>query len=120
MMHPMMSIFKKRHNSDWALFSDEQTGSGSPFSLLNHEQMSNKVRVEHQPGQYQKFPTRDVCFFSRSFLQPRNSCIFSLRVSERIFTMVLSDRRTSLFGAGFTTGRYADDGFFSSVSRCGS
>ena len=34
---------------NWAVLSDEQTSKGWPFSLLNDEQMSNKVRVEHQP-----------------------------------------------------------------------
>ena len=28
---------------------DEQMSNGYPFSRLNDEQMSNKVRVEHQP-----------------------------------------------------------------------
>ena len=31
------------------MLSDEQMSKGYPFSLLNDEQMSNKVRVEHQP-----------------------------------------------------------------------
>ena len=33
----------------WAVLSDEQLSNGWPFSLLNDEQMSNKVVVEHQP-----------------------------------------------------------------------
>ena len=37
--------------NDWAVLSDEQTSKGWPFSLLNDEQMSNKVRVEHQPDE---------------------------------------------------------------------
>ena len=32
----------------WAALSDEQMSNGYPFSLLNDEQMSNKVGVEHQ------------------------------------------------------------------------
>ena len=31
------------------MLSDEQMSNGWPFSLLNDEQMSNKVGVEHQP-----------------------------------------------------------------------
>ena len=31
------------------MLSDEQMSNGWSFSLLNDEQMSNKVRVEHQP-----------------------------------------------------------------------
>ena len=34
----------------WAVLSDEQMSNGYPFSLLNDEQMSSKVRVEHQPA----------------------------------------------------------------------
>ena len=33
----------------WAVLSDEQRSNGYPFLLLNDEQMSNKVGVEHQP-----------------------------------------------------------------------
>ncbi len=33
----------------WAVLSDEQMSKGWPFSLLNDEQMRNKVGVEHQP-----------------------------------------------------------------------
>ena len=36
--------------SSWAVLSDEQMRKRWPFSLLNDEQMSNKVGVEHQPG----------------------------------------------------------------------
>ena len=36
-------------NIGWAVLSDEQTSNGWPFSLLNGEQMSNKVGVQHQP-----------------------------------------------------------------------
>ena len=31
------------------MLSDEKMSNGYPFSLLNDEQMSNKVGVEHQP-----------------------------------------------------------------------
>ena len=34
------------------MLSDEQMSNGYPFSLLNDEQMSNKVRVKHQPGRF--------------------------------------------------------------------
>ena len=33
----------------WVVLSDEQMSNGSPCSLLNDEQMINKVGVEHQP-----------------------------------------------------------------------
>ena len=34
----------------WAVLSDEQMSKGWPFSLLNDEQMSNRVGVKHLPG----------------------------------------------------------------------
>ena len=34
---------------DWAVLSGEQMSKGWPFSLLNDEQMSNWLGVEHQP-----------------------------------------------------------------------
>ena len=34
---------------NWAVLSDEQMRKRWLFSLLNDEQMSNKVGVEHQP-----------------------------------------------------------------------
>ncbi len=34
---------------NWAVLSDEQMRKKWQFSLLNDEQMSNKVGVEHQP-----------------------------------------------------------------------
>ncbi len=36
----------------WLVLSDEQMSTGWSFSLLNDEQMSNQVRVEHQPEIY--------------------------------------------------------------------
>ncbi len=36
----------------WAVLSDEQMRKIWPFSLLNDEQMSNKVEVKHQPVQH--------------------------------------------------------------------
>ena len=36
----------------WAALTGEQMSNGWPFSLLNDEQMSNKVGVEHQPDIY--------------------------------------------------------------------
>ena len=35
---------------NWAVLSDEQMSNGWPCSLLNGEQTSNKVGVDHQPG----------------------------------------------------------------------
>ena len=35
--------------NSWAVLSDEQMSNGYPFSLVNDEQMSNKVGVKHQP-----------------------------------------------------------------------
>ena len=35
---------------NWAVLSDEQMSKGWPYSLLNDEQMSNWLGVEHQPG----------------------------------------------------------------------
>ena len=35
---------------NWVVLSDEQMSKRWTFSLLNDEQMSNKVRVEHQPA----------------------------------------------------------------------
>ena len=34
---------------NWLVLSDEQTSKRWQFSLLNDEQMSNKVGVKHQP-----------------------------------------------------------------------
>ena len=34
---------------NWAVLSEEQMRKIWPFSLLNDEQMSNKVEVKHQP-----------------------------------------------------------------------
>ena len=39
----------------WAALSEEQMSIGYPFSLLNDEQMSNKVGVEHQPVHQRRF-----------------------------------------------------------------
>ena len=36
-------------NIGWAVLSDEQMRKIWQFSLLNDEQMSNKVEVKHQP-----------------------------------------------------------------------
>ena len=41
----------------WAVLSDEQMRKILPFSLLNDEQMSNKVGVKHQPAS-SKVPPR--------------------------------------------------------------
>ena len=35
---------------NWLVLGDEQMSKGWPFSLLNDEQMSNWLGVEHQPG----------------------------------------------------------------------
>ena len=45
-------------NPNWAVLSDEQMSIGYPFSLLNDEQMSNKVGVEHQPVMNPKCPQK--------------------------------------------------------------
>ena len=45
---------------------DEQMSNGYPFSLLNDEQMSNKVRVEHQPV-YQFCMVLEVYLRNRPF-----------------------------------------------------
>ena len=34
---------------NWLVLSDEQMSKGWPYSLLNDEQMSNWLGVEHQP-----------------------------------------------------------------------
>ena len=41
---------KKSIKCSWAVLSGEQMSKGWPFSLLNDEQMSNWLGVEHQPG----------------------------------------------------------------------
>ena len=45
------------YKNNWAVLSDEQMSKRWPFSLLNNEQMSNWLGVEHQPdklfGKYQ-------------------------------------------------------------------
>ena len=42
----------KVYNVCWLVLSDEQMSKGWPFSLLNDEQMSNWLGVEHQPVWY--------------------------------------------------------------------
>ena len=44
-------IFTMLFLKDWAVLSDEQMSKRWPFSLLNNEQMSNWLGVEHQPEQ---------------------------------------------------------------------
>ena len=46
---PVSLIFWSKKSSP-AMLSDEQMTTGWPFSLVNDEQMSNQVRVEHQSG----------------------------------------------------------------------
>ncbi len=41
--------FEKTNSFNWAGLVDEQMSNRWPFCLLNDEQMSNKVQVEHQP-----------------------------------------------------------------------
>ena len=49
---------------NWAVLSDEQMSTGWPFSLLNDEQMSNKVGVEHQPENYSNY-----CYLQQQITQ---------------------------------------------------
>ena len=42
-------------NCSWLVLSDEQMSKRWQFSLLNDEQMSNKVGVKHQPGRGEHF-----------------------------------------------------------------
>ncbi len=42
-------------NNNWAVLSDEQMRKIRPFSLLNDEQMSNKVGVKHQPDKLPRY-----------------------------------------------------------------
>ncbi len=44
----------------WLVLSDEQMSKGLPFFLLNDEQMSNWLGVEHQP---------DICFYIYIYIQ---------------------------------------------------
>ena len=39
----------RKNEFTWLVLSDEQMSKGCPFSLLNDEQMSNWLGVEHQP-----------------------------------------------------------------------
>ena len=57
-----MGIFTKpfplecgHFSPNWAVLSDEQMSNGYPFSLVNDEQMSNKVGVKHQPANVGKY-----------------------------------------------------------------
>ena len=40
---------QKKNSVIWLVLSDEQMSKGWPFFLLNVEQMSNWLGVEHQP-----------------------------------------------------------------------
>ena len=44
-----------KKETNWLVLSDEQMSKRWPFSLLNDEQMSNKVGVKHQPAKRQRF-----------------------------------------------------------------
>ena len=55
-LHPLFQNTMKKHilktcflKFNWLVLSDEQMSKGCPFSLLNDEQMSNWLGVEHQP-----------------------------------------------------------------------
>ena len=55
-------VFKQ----NWAVLSDEQMSKKLQFSLLNNEQMSNWLGVEHQPEKYwgPKWMSRKLSQFS--------------------------------------------------------
>ena len=53
--------FKYLLNLGWAVLSDEQMSNGYPFSLVNDEQMSNKVGVKHQPVGDEQLSTWQFC-----------------------------------------------------------
>ena len=52
-MQPIPPFRGTRNN--WTVLSDEHMSNGWPFFLLNDEQMSNKVGVEHQPDNHWTF-----------------------------------------------------------------
>ena len=51
----LISECKDHPKNNWAVLSDEQMRKIWPFSLLNDEQMSNKVEVKHQPDKQPVF-----------------------------------------------------------------
>ena len=61
------------HKRIWAVLSDEQMRKIWPFSLLNDEQMSNKVEVKHQPVQ------KDSRFWANYKDQTTGVTTFSLK-----------------------------------------
>ena len=54
------------------MLSDEQMSNGYPLSLLNDQQMSNKVGVERQPDMYE-------------FLVPETDCSIQSRPQHSMF-----------------------------------
>ena len=57
---------------NWLVLSDEQMSKGWAFALLNDEQMSNKVGVEHQPGNKTHVIYLSTCGFRTK--SPTNFC----------------------------------------------
>ncbi len=57
----------------YAWLSDEQMRNRWPFSLLNHEQMSNKVGVEHKAVNFQLIFGSAPQFFVHVLVAPNVS-----------------------------------------------
>ena len=59
------------------MLSDEQMSKRWPFSLLNDEQMSNKVGVEHQPDIHISTSGTGKTHRLKSVLGGKKICVFS-------------------------------------------
>ena len=82
---------------NWAVLSDEQMSNGYPFSLVNDEQMSNKVGVEHQPVSERKPLLEGPMFHWTMIVGGTQETSFSRAILW--FPVTLSER-TSTVGGG--------------------
>ena len=99
----------------WAVLGDEQISYGWPFSLVNDEGMSNKVRVEHQPY----FVWTDVCVKQPPDLptvstpsSPKGGCSFARRLFRFFYspgkaTQVFAKPTMASCLIGFRHSRYS-------------
>ena len=71
----------------WAVLSDEQMSNGCQFSLLNDEQTSNWLGVEHQPEMFQAFlgDQSMTWYYSGSWILCAcvgNLCLISVQIGD--------------------------------------
>ena len=67
------------------MLSDEQMSKRLPFSLLNNEQMSNWLGVEHQPEKHQVV---SICFDHFGMKDPISEYIICLKWDDIYFIYI--------------------------------